>query len=65
VRQAKDGQGFLIADDNTPLVKVLPDEETKKSKRLGFMRGHGVVGKDVDIKSIGREEITALFEGQE
>jgi prevent-host-death family protein len=66
VRQAKDGQGFIIADDNTPLVKVLPYyEETKKSKRLGFMRGHGVVGKDVDIKAIGREEITALFEGQE
>jgi hypothetical protein len=29
------------------------------------MRGHGVVGKDIDIKAIGREEIIAMFEGQE
>jgi len=65
VKQAKDGEGFIIADDNKPLVKVLPYEAPKESKRLGFMRGHGVVGKDIDIKAIGREEIIAMFEGQE
>ncbi|GHU28556.1 hypothetical protein AGMMS50256_11100 [Betaproteobacteria bacterium] len=35
------------------------------AKRLGCMKGHGFVGKDVDIKAIGREEIIAMFEGGE
>ncbi|MDR2825799.1 MAG: hypothetical protein LBV76_03265 [Deltaproteobacteria bacterium] len=35
------------------------------AKRLGCMQGHGFVGKDVDIKAIGREEIIAMFEGDE
>lgn len=65
VKQAKDGEGFIIADNDKPLVKVLPYEAPEESKRLGFMRGQGVVGKDVDIKTIGHEEITAMFEGQE
>jgi prevent-host-death family protein len=65
VKQAKDGEGFIIADNDRPLVKVLPYDEPKESKRLGFMRGQGVVGKDVDIKAIAREEIIAMFEGQE
>ncbi|MDR2947235.1 MAG: type II toxin-antitoxin system prevent-host-death family antitoxin [Candidatus Adiutrix sp.] len=65
VKQAKDGEGFIIADNDTPLVKVLPYAEPKESRRLGFMRGQGVVGKDVDVKSIGREVISAMFEGRE
>jgi prevent-host-death family protein len=64
VKLAKDGEGFIIADNDKPLVKILPYEEPKESRRLGFMRGQGVVGRDVDIKSIGREEITAMFEGR-
>lgn len=65
VKQAKDGEGFIIADNDKPLVKVLPYEAPKESKRLGFMRGQGVVGRDVDVKAIGREEIISMFEGQE
>ena len=65
VKQAQDGEGFIIADNDKPLVKVLPYEAPKESKRLGFMRGQGIVGKDVDIKAIDRKEIIAMFEGQE
>ncbi|MDR1920638.1 MAG: type II toxin-antitoxin system prevent-host-death family antitoxin [Candidatus Adiutrix sp.] len=64
VKQAKDGQGFIIADNDKPLVKVLPYEEPKESKRLGFMRGQGVVGRDVDVKTIASEEIAAMFDGR-
>jgi antitoxin (DNA-binding transcriptional repressor) of toxin-antitoxin stability system len=63
VKQAQDGEGFIIADDDKPLVKVLPYEEPKESKRLGFMRGQCVVPDDV--KAVGREEIMAMFEGRE
>ncbi|MDR2725726.1 MAG: type II toxin-antitoxin system Phd/YefM family antitoxin [Candidatus Adiutrix sp.] len=63
VKQAKGGEGFIIADNDQPLVKVLPYEEPKKSKRLDFMRGQCVFPDDV--KAVGREEIIALFEGQE
>ena len=62
VKQAKDGEGFIIADNDKPLVKVLPYEEPKESKRLGFMRGQCVVPDDV--KAVGREEIIAMFEGR-
>ena len=62
VKQAQDGQGFIIADGHKPLVKVLPYEEPKTSKRLDFMRGQGVVPDDV--KAVGREEIASLFEGR-
>ncbi len=67
LKEAQDGEGFIITDDDKPLVKVLPYDEpgkTKKTSRLGFMRGHGVVVPD-DVKSIGREEIIAMFEGEE
>jgi prevent-host-death family protein len=60
VKQAKDGEGFIIADNDKPLVKVLPYEEPKESKRLGFMRSQCVVPDDV--KAVGREEIIAGFE---
>ncbi|MCL2029337.1 MAG: type II toxin-antitoxin system prevent-host-death family antitoxin [Deltaproteobacteria bacterium] len=65
VKQAKDGEGFIIADDDKPLVKVLPYCEPKEPRRLGFMRGRGIVDKDVDIKSIAGDEIAAMFEGRE
>jgi hypothetical protein len=34
------------------------------SKRLGCMQGLGILGRDTDIKAIGREEIIAMFEGR-
>jgi len=63
VKQVKDGEGFIIADNDKPLVKVIPYEEPKESKRLGFMRGQCVVPDDV--KAVGRKEIVAMFEGRE
>ena len=45
----------------SPLRKDVPPRET--CNRLGFMRGHGVIPED--IKSVGREEIIAMFEGRE
>ncbi|MDR1110108.1 MAG: hypothetical protein LBP92_05285 [Deltaproteobacteria bacterium] len=30
IKQARDGEGFIIADDDKPLVKVLPYGEPKK-----------------------------------
>lgn len=65
VKQAKDGEGFIIADNDKPLVKVLPYDAPEESKRLGFMRGQGVVGRDIDIKSIASDEIAAMFEDRE
>jgi hypothetical protein len=40
------------------------DAPDAASRRLGCMRGLGVVDKELDIKSFGREEVTALFEGR-
>lgn len=40
-------------------------KDANQSKRLGFMRDQCIVGKDVDIKEIGREKIIAMFEGEE
>jgi len=63
IEQAKDGKGFVIADGDQPLVKVLPYDEPKQPKRLDIMRGQCVVPDDV--KAVGREEIIAMFEGRE
>jgi antitoxin (DNA-binding transcriptional repressor) of toxin-antitoxin stability system len=65
IDQAASGEPFIIAKADQPLVKVVPCEKGNASKRLGFMRGQGVVGADIDIKSIAREEIIALFEGRD
>jgi prevent-host-death family protein len=62
IRQAQNGDGFIIADDGKPLVKVLPYEEPKKSRRLDIMRGKCNVPDD--IKAVGRDEIIAMFEGK-
>lgn len=64
VKQAKAGEGFIIADGDEPMVQVLPYEKPKESRRLGFMRGHGFVAKDFDIKSVDQDEIIAMFEGR-
>jgi hypothetical protein len=40
-------------------------ESASTAKRLGCMRGLGILGRGTDIKAIGREEIIALFEGRE
>ncbi|MDR1608494.1 MAG: type II toxin-antitoxin system prevent-host-death family antitoxin [Deltaproteobacteria bacterium] len=65
IRQTQNGDGFIIADDDKPLVRVLPYEEPEKSRRLDIMRGQCVVPVPDDVKAVGREEIIAMFEGRE
>jgi hypothetical protein len=55
----------------SPTAGVMPggvengEPVSSESKRLGCMRGLGILGRDTDIKAIGREEIIAMFEGRE
>ena len=65
VEKAVAGEPFIIAKAGKPLVKVIPYDSPKKPNRLGFMKGQAIVAKDVDIKAIARDEITAMFEGVE
>lgn len=65
VEKAGAGESFIIAKAGKPLVKVIPYDAPKKPNLLGCMRGQAVVNKDLDIKSIARDEIIAMFEGAE
>ena len=59
VDKAAAGESFIIAKSGRPLVKVVPCEAPEKPRRLGFLRGHGVIR--ADIKEVGTDEISALF----
>jgi prevent-host-death family protein len=62
-RAATHGEAFIIAKAGKPLVKVVPLGESEKPKRrVGFLDGRFQIPDD--IKSIGRDEIAALFEGE-
>ena len=65
ISQAATGEPIIITQADRPLVKVVPYEKPQALERLDCMRGYGFIGEDVDIKSIAREEIIALFEGQD
>ena len=65
IDKAAGGEAFIIAKAGKPLVKVVPYDAPKKPNLLGCMRGQAIVAKDLDIKSIAREEIIAMFEGSE
>lgn len=65
VEKAVAGESFIIAKAGKPLVKVVPYDAPKKPNLLGCMRGHAIVAKDLDIKSIAHDEIIAMFEGEE
>lgn len=65
VEKAVAGESFIIAKAGKPLVKVVPYDAPEKPNLLGCMKGQAVVAKDLDIKSIGRDEIIAMFEGEE
>jgi len=58
------GEGFIIARAGKPLVKVVPlGDDDQPKRRVGFLEGRFSVPDD--FKAIGRDEITALFEGGE
>ena len=61
VREAVDGDPFIIARSGKPLVKVVPVSapEPDAMRRTGFMRGRISVPDDFDI--MGCAEIEAMF----
>jgi prevent-host-death family protein len=63
IHQAAAGEPVVIAQADRPLVKVVPYAPPQALERLDFMRDQCVIPED--IKSVAREEIIALFEGQE
>ncbi len=65
VRKAAEGEAFVIARAGKPLVKVVPYEAPKKRSILGCMRGHGTFDPDLDFKAIARDEIMAMFYGED
>jgi prevent-host-death family protein len=63
VDKAAKGEPFIIAKAGKPLVKVVPLEPEKPKARFGFLDGQFAVPDD--IKAFGREEIEAMFYGEE
>lgn len=62
VREAVDGQPFVIARAGKPLVRVVAIEphDEGQARRTGFMTGEVSVPPDFD--RMGRREIEAMFE---
>lgn len=65
VRDAVDGEPFMIARAGKPAVKVVSvDSENQGTvRRLGFLEGSVSVPDDFD--HMGAEEIATLFEGEQ
>ncbi|MCL2877417.1 MAG: type II toxin-antitoxin system prevent-host-death family antitoxin [Acidobacteria bacterium] len=61
VDKAASGEPFIIAKSGRPLVKVVSCEAPERTRRLGFLRGQGVIR--AGIKEVGVEEISELFGG--
>jgi len=62
VRDAENGQPFIIARSGTPLVKVVPLETRDSApRRIGFLPGISVPD---DFDRMGEEEIGNMFGGQ-
>ncbi|MYH50941.1 MAG: type II toxin-antitoxin system Phd/YefM family antitoxin [Gammaproteobacteria bacterium] len=64
VREAVEGEPFIIARAGNPLVKVtaVEDNEDGATRRLGFLAGHVTLPPDFD--RMGRKQIEASFEGR-
>ena len=62
VREAVEGEPFIIARAGKPLVKVtaVEDEEGGARRRLGFLAGH--ISLPPDFDRMGRRKIEASFE---
>ncbi|MGZ8135832.1 MAG: type II toxin-antitoxin system Phd/YefM family antitoxin [Methylococcaceae bacterium] len=65
IELAAEGESFIIAKAGRPLVKVVPlnQSERTKAKRLGFMQGEFQVPDDFD--QMASNEIDQLFNGSE
>ncbi len=63
IDEAVEGKEIVISKDGKPAVKVIPINPPKKPRRLGAMKDLAVVARDLDIKSIDRDEIVEMFEG--
>jgi prevent-host-death family protein len=62
VKSAVDGEPFIIAVDGAPKVKVTAYDRRARTPRIGFLKGYGKIPDDFD--HIGRDEIEALFNGE-
>ncbi|MGD9617014.1 MAG: type II toxin-antitoxin system Phd/YefM family antitoxin [Alphaproteobacteria bacterium] len=64
VDSAAGGEGFIIAKDGKPLVKVVPLDapSAREVKRLGFLKGQIKVPDDFD--TMFQDEIEEMFYGK-
>jgi prevent-host-death family protein len=59
VEQAAKGQEFVIAKAGKPMVRVVPIEPPPTERRLGVLKGKGIVS--ADLKKDFADEIDAMF----
>ncbi|CAN7146353.1 type II toxin-antitoxin system Phd/YefM family antitoxin [Neorhizobium sp. LjRoot104] len=63
IEEAANGEAFVIAKAGKPLVKVVPlEEEPKKKRRVGFLKGQISVPDDFD--TMFAKEIEEMFYGE-
>jgi antitoxin (DNA-binding transcriptional repressor) of toxin-antitoxin stability system len=62
VEQAAKGQEFVIAKAGKPMVRVVPLQAPPAERRLGTLKGQGVV--TADLKKDFAAEIDAMFDGE-
>ena len=61
VEQAAKGHEFVIAKAGKPMVRVVPIEAPPAERRLGVLKGKGIV--TADLKKDFADEIDAMFHG--
>ena len=61
VEQASKGREFVIAKAGKPMVRVVPVEAPPAERRLGVLKGKGIV--TADLKKDFAPEIDAMFYG--
>ena len=63
IEDAAKGEPFVIAKAGKPMVKVVPlEEEPKKKRRIGFLKGQISVPDDFD--TMFAKEIEDMFYGE-
>jgi len=61
VEQASKGREFVIAKAGKPMVRVVPIAAQPAQRRLGVLKGKGIV--TADLKKGFADEIDAMFYG--